>query len=225
MILTRTKTVLAAGAVFAVAALAPTAAHADTATLPTFDYSDCPALPAGLDPAAWRCEVHLASGQATFGDVTTAIPALRLTHAEGKLPDGTTGQIWGGLRSGSTVIPGTAVRLRVRYGGYADLVGNGPDPGGVYMEFALSGPLLAPGCTIGTDAAPVKTHMSRVGPTNILSTDPPVIAFTLQDSNVAMPAAQRCGPFGGLLNRRFGLPSTATVTLDAMYSYKYYDQI
>lgn len=217
----------AAGAVLAVGALGGGGARADAA-LPHFDYSDCPALPSGLDPQKWRCEVHLASGEATFGNVTVQVPALRLTHAEGKLPDGTTGQVWGGLRSGSTVIPGTHVRMRLRYGGYADLVGNGPDPGGVYFTFALRGPLLGSGCTIGTDAAPVKTHMARVGATEILSTDPPVIHFTLRDANVDIPAAQHCGPLTGLLNQRLGLPSPAgtnTMTLDATYSYKTYDQL
>lgn len=214
----------AAGAVLAVGAVGAGAARAETA-LPHFDYSDCPALPTGLDPAKWRCEVHLASGEATFGNVTVKVPALRLTHAEGKLPDGTTGQLWGGLRSGSTVIPGTRVRMRLRYGGYADLVGNGPDPGGVYFTFALRGPLLGPGCTIGTEAAPVRTHLARVGATDILSTDPPVIAFTLRDTSVAMPSTTGCGPLGGLLDRRLGLPSTATITLSAMYSYRTYDRL
>jgi hypothetical protein len=153
------------------------------------------------------------------------LPALRLTHAEGKLPDGTTGQIWGGLRSRGTAIPGTHVRMRLEYGGYADLVGNLPDPGGVYFTFALRGPLIAPGCTIGTQAAPVKTHMARVGATEILSTDPPVIAFTLQDTRVAVPSTQDCGPLGGVLDHRLGLPSTGTVTLSAMYSYQYYDKL
>jgi hypothetical protein len=224
----RSRGVLAiAGAVLAVSAFGVGSAHADGA-LPVFDYSDCPALPSGVDPSTWRCEVHLASGEATFGSVTMKIPALRLTHAEGKLPDGTTGQVWGGLRSGSTVIPGTRVRMWLRYGGYADLVGNGPDPGGVYFTFALRGPLLAPGCTIGTGAAPVRTHMARVGATEILSTDPPVIHFTLRDTNVAVPAAEHCGPLTGLLNQRLGLPSPAgtnTITLDATYSYKMYDQL
>ena len=89
-----------------------TTANAATTTttgstaIPTFDYSDCPKLPAGVDPAKWRCEVLVAQGTATIGGLTFPFDFTRVTHAEGPLPDGTPGQVFGGFRAARLPVSG-----------------------------------------------------------------------------------------------------------------------
>src|SRR5947209_13513321 len=81
-------------------------AQQSTTTIPTFDYSDCPRLPAGVDPAKWRCEVLVAQGTATVGDATLPFDFTRVTHAEGPMPDGTPGQVFGGFHAARLPVPG-----------------------------------------------------------------------------------------------------------------------
>jgi hypothetical protein len=67
--------------------------------------------------------------------------------------------------------------------------------------------------------------MSRDGATEWLSQDPPLIRFRLYDRSFALPAAGGCGPLGGLVNRRFGLPSaagTSEVYFTAYYTFRMY---
>jgi hypothetical protein len=230
----------ALGVVLAAMLMAPQPASADPTSPSEFDFSACPQLPAGLDHHTWRCEVHLATGEATVGGVNVPLGNLMITHAEGPLADGTSGQVFGALRSGVTTVPGgltgTAAGDRIpqlrlstetRYGGYADLIGNGPDPGGVYLALKLHNPLLGRSCSIGSVRDPIKTHMARVGATEVIPTDPPIRKFTLQDLAFAVPAAHGCGPLGPLVDHRFGLPSTAgnSITLHAAYTYKTYEQL
>src|SRR5262245_13625862 len=88
-------------ALVAVTVLAGTA-HAT----PTFDFSDCPAIPAGADPAQWRCEVLESTGTVRIGKLGE-LPggAMRLTFAEGQL-DGKYAQVFGALRSEPIRVPG-----------------------------------------------------------------------------------------------------------------------
>ncbi len=219
----RIHRVIGAGlvAALAVLALAAPAAAADAPPPPrVFDFSDCPALPAGLDPHAWRCEVHLAIGEITVGRVTLHGVALRLTHAEGPLPDGGSGQIFGSLRARPVSVDG--LRLQLRYAGYADLIGNGPDPGGIYLMFAVRGPGLGRDCAIGSPSDPIKTHAVRVGDTVTIPTDPPIRVFTLQDKAFTVPASTGCR--SSLVDDRFGLPSATgnSLTLHTAYTYRMY---
>jgi hypothetical protein len=224
-------TVLAAVAVATLALAGPAAAH--PSPLPTdpsaFDFSDCPTLPAGLDPTGWQCEVHLATGEVTVGRVRLHDLPLRLVHAEGPLPDGESGQIFGTLQSAPVVVPGGGaggrrLTVQLRYAGYADLIGNGPDPGGLYLMLAVRGPGLGTGCTIGTPTQPIKTHGARVGDTTTIPTDPPIRAFTLQDTAFAVPAATHCRGHERQVDDRFALPSAGgnTMTLHAEYTYRPY---
>jgi len=222
---------VAAVVVATLALAAPAAARPNP--LPTdpsaFDFSDCPTLPAGLNPAGWRCEVHLATGEITVGRVSLRNVPLRLVHAEGPLPGGESGQIFGSLQSPPVVVPrggagGHRLIVQVRYGGYADLIGNGPDPGGLYLLLAVSGPGLGTGCTIGTLSEPIKTHAVRVGDTVTIPTDPPIKVFTMQDSAFTVPAAANCHGHERQVDDRFGLPSASgnTMTLHAEYTYQLY---
>jgi hypothetical protein len=219
-------------AVVAALALAAVPAAASASAVPTspsaFDFADCPPLPAGMDPHTWRCEVHLATGSITIGRVTIPNLRLTLTHAEGPLPGGESGQSFGVLHARPVAVPGhPRMTARVRYGGYADLIGNGPDPGGLYLVLALHGPGLGPDCTIGTLADPIRTHAARVGDTTTIPTDPPIKAFTLQDKHFTVPASAGCHDRNRSVDTRFGLPSASgnEMTLNAAYTYRMYDSL
>jgi hypothetical protein len=93
----------------ALAALALTAipGTATAEPIPTFDFSDCPALPAGAGPARWRCEAFVSQGALSFGKVRgLPLYEMRMTFAEAGL-NGEFTQVFGTLRSVPTRIPGT----------------------------------------------------------------------------------------------------------------------
>ncbi|WP_326783394.1 hypothetical protein [Streptomyces sp. NBC_00151] len=219
-----------------VGAYTPSLAHAEPSSTPQYssDFSDCPALPAGADPARWRCEVHTAAPLLTIGKVDVALDPITMTHAEGQMPDGTWGQVWGAMHSTPTTVPGgltgTAAGERTRqlrlaikpeYGGRSDFY-----TGQLSLRFRLSSPLLPHGCTIGA-SAPVDFQVKRSGPSKWVSQDPPVIEFSAYDDTFTAPAAEHCGPLSGPLNRRLGLPASSgnLMTYDATYTFRTYDQL
>jgi len=226
-------TALAATVAMPVAASAATAQPGQTA-VPTFDYSDCPQLPAGVDPAKWRCEVLVGEGTATIGGAAVPFDFTRVTHAEGPMPDGAPGQVFGGFRAARLPVPG-------RQSGD----GRGPklwiqphltvppdfysQTGAMSLTFQLTGPRLGDHCTIGTTAAPVQVAAARVpGTAQWLSQDPPVITFQVLDQTFSTPRVSGCGPAAAELNRRFGLPSPSgenQLSGTAFYSFKTYDQL
>jgi hypothetical protein len=199
----------------------------------SFDFRDCPPLPAGAQPYRWRCEVLVATGRFQLGKVAVpAIAPITVTHAEGPLPDGTTGQVFGALRAERTGVPGGLLRrhgpgghnpllhlgLRTEYAGYADLV----DRSVMDVRLRLVNPLLGRRCVIGD---PLRLTLSRDGDSEWLSRNPPLIRFRLYDRGFALPAASGCGPLRGLVDRRFGLPSAAganEVYLTAYYTFRMY---
>jgi hypothetical protein len=198
--------------------------------LQAFRFGDCPALPPGADPHTWRCEVHLATAELTLGPQRIPGLVLMITHAEGPLPDGSSGQVFGAMHSLVAPVPGhgrPALGVEVRYAGYADLIGNGPDPGGMYLQVAVHGAGLGPRCVIGTTADPVKIHPMRVGDTTVVPTDPPIRLFTLADTTFAVPAATGCHGRDRVVDARFGLPSTSgnVLTLHSAYTYRMYDAL
>jgi hypothetical protein len=183
----------------------------------SFDFRDCPPLPSGAQPDRWRCEVLVATGRIQMGKVAVpAIAPITVTHAEGPLPDGTTGQVFGALRAERTDIPGGLLRrngvgghnpllhlgLRTEYAGYADLVNRSV----MDVRLRLVNPLLGRRCVIGD---PVRLTLSRDGDSEWLSRNPPLIRFRMYDRSFALPAAGGCGALRGLVDRRFGLPSAA----------------
>ncbi|MGQ4377486.1 hypothetical protein ACN6K9_008178 [Streptomyces sp. SAS_267] len=219
-----------------VGAYTPNLAHAEPSSTPQYssDFSDCPALPAGADPARWRCEVHTAAPLLTMGKVEVALAPITMTHAEGQMPDGTREQVWGAMHSTPTTVPGgltgTAAGERTRqlrltikpeYGGRSDFY-----TGQFSLRLRLSSPLLSHGCTIGA-SAPVDFQLKRSGPSKWVSQDPPVIEFSAYDDTFTAPAAEHCGPLTGPLNRRLGLPAPSgnLMTYDATYTFRTYDQL
>jgi hypothetical protein len=197
-------------------------------------FGDCPPLPGGVDPARWRCEVHTASPRLTLGDVTVSLAPITMTHAEGPMPDGGKGQVWGAMHSSPTAIPGgltgtpagdragvPGLAIQPEYGGRSDFY-----TGQLSLRFRLTGPLLPRGCTIGA-RAPVDFRLKRSGPSTWVSQDPPVIEFSAYDDTFTAPAAEYCGPLTGPLNRRLGLPAAEgnLLSYDASYTFKTYDQL
>ncbi|MEY9926730.1 hypothetical protein ABH926_001352 [Catenulispora sp. GP43] len=215
-------------------ATAAAATPTGSVAIPTFDYSDCPQLPAGVDPAKWRCEVLVAEGTATIGGAALPFDFTAVTHAEGPMPDGTPGQVFGGFHAARLPVPG-----RQSGGGHGPKLWMRPhltaapdfysQTGAMSLTFQLTGPRLGRGCSIGTDAAPVQVAAARVpGTTNWLSQNPPIITFQVLDQTFTVPEVSGCGRAAGELNRRFGLPSPSganRLSGTAFYSFKTYDQL
>ncbi|MET7303997.1 hypothetical protein [Embleya sp. NPDC005575] len=218
------------------------ASNPTAAPLPTFDFTDCPALPANANPDKWRCEVHVSTGEMRLGGLTVPLRPMTITHAEGPLPDGSTGQVFGAMHAtpspatgGLLGIPGLpeqapalGVNVETRYGGWFDFLSHGTAAGGLDVTLALSGPLLPQGCSIGTAEHPIRLTMMRKGPNEWVSKEPPILKGTLWDNTVAIPAATNCGPLGPILNHRNRLPSPGganSVTLDGLYTFKTYTQL
>ncbi|WHM40497.1 hypothetical protein [Streptomyces sp. BPTC-684] len=242
-------TVAAAVALLATAAQAPALAQGAADPAPDVfshvDYGDCPTdLPAGVDRSKWRCEVTVGYSHVKLGGISVPdMKPITLTHAEGPLPDGTSGQVFGTLRADATPVPGgllgrtadpagrnplLGLAIRPEYGGYADFLGTGTDKGALDLKFRLVSPLLGERCTIGTDARPVALHLQKDGPSTWLSKNPPLVRFNAYDQTLTVPAAADCGPLTQLVNHRFGLPAEtgeSRITYTAYYTFKTYDQL
>lgn len=223
---------LASAAVMTTAAT--TNAEEKPSPVPAFDYRDCPPLPAGVDPAEWRCEVHVAMGTLTIGDTgPIRFTITRMTHAEGRLPDGTTGQVFGGLRARAEPVPGglsgdggPPLGLRPESAGSADFL----TPGGVIeMKFHLVGPRVGRRCTLGSNTDPVRIALARVpGSAVWISQDPPIRRMEGTDTSFTVPPAAGCGSLASTIDRRFALPAPAgtnDLRVTAYYSYKTYDAL
>jgi hypothetical protein len=220
------------------------AANATAAALPTFDYRDCPTLPAGVDPAKWRCEVLVADGALNIGDIApVGVHLTAVTHAEGRMPDGSMGQVFGGFRAASAAVPGGLFGLAGA--GIPEHVGPrltlqptavGPidflsPAGAAPLSLRLSGPgkLLGADCAIGTASAPVNVALARVpGSATWVSQDPPIMKFDAADTTFAIPAVSGCEFLDPFLDRRLGLPSGSgrnKLAVTAYYSFKTYDRL
>ncbi|MGV9352468.1 hypothetical protein [Streptomyces misionensis] len=205
----------------------PSAGSASAAPpVPEAGFRDCPALPDGVDPALWRCEVHTAAPRLTMGVVSVRLAPITMTHAEGPLPDGGEGQVWGAMHTTPTALPtGTGpvrhLAIRPEYGGRSDFY-----TGRFSLRFRLLGPRLAPGCEIGA-SAPVDFRLTRSGPSTWVSQDPPLIEFSAYDDTFTAPAAEHCGPLTTVLDRRLGLPAAEgnLMTYDASYTFETYDRL
>ncbi|MEW2253936.1 hypothetical protein [Streptomyces sp. NPDC047869] len=212
------------------------AAHASPAagTRSVAGFGDCPALPEGVDPARWKCEVHTAAPKLTMGKVTMTLAPITMTHAEGPLPDGTDGGVWGAMHSAPTAVPGgltgtpagehagaLGLAIRPEYGGRSDFY-----TGQLSLRFRLLSPLLPRSCAIGA-SEPVDFQVKRSGPSKHVSQDPPVIEFSAYDDTFTAPAPEHCGPLTGPLGRRLGLPAATgnLLSYDASYTYRTYDRL
>ncbi|WP_328752724.1 hypothetical protein OHT57_44790 [Streptomyces sp. NBC_00285] len=169
-----------------------------------------------------------------MGKVTVALAPITMTHAEGPMPDGARGQVWGAMHTAPTAVPGgltgTAageyprqlrLAIKAEYGGRSDFY-----TGQFSLRFRLLSPLLAKECTIGANA-PIDFQLKRSGPSQWVSQDPPLIKFSAYDDTFAAPTAEGCGPLSAPLNRRLGLPASSgnLMAYDATYTFRTYDQL
>ncbi|MEU4766066.1 hypothetical protein AB0H12_22680 [Actinosynnema sp. NPDC023794] len=207
-----------AGAVPQQAAAVPQHAAGQPAPTPAFDFADCPAIPAGADPAQWRCEVLVSSGTIKFGDLAEqSTGAMRLTFAERRL-DGEFAQVFGALRAEPTNVPGGLLGvpghhpvlradLRVEYAGFADFLSDGDRMGVQHLKLRVVNGLLPRTCSIGDEDDPLVFQPIRTSGPDRISADPPVLRFTIEDNAFAVPPARGCGGLDRLVDKRFGLPS------------------
>ncbi|MET7621524.1 hypothetical protein [Streptomyces sp. NPDC005408] len=226
-------------ATLAGAAGAPALA-ADAPPIPSYDFSDCPDIPAGVDATRWKCEVLIATGSLTVGSRNVPeLAPMTITHAEGPLSDGSNGQVFGALRGAPSAVPGglldnaaadhnplLSLSLQPEYGGRSDFYSVGNSLGLFTMRFRVLSPLLPHSCVIGGDT-PIELRLQRTGSSQWVSKNPPVIRFDARDDAFAAPAADGCRPLGRLVNDRLGLPTTTgnAITLSAYYTFKTYDQL
>ncbi|MET9606539.1 hypothetical protein ABZZ17_15905 [Streptomyces sp. NPDC006512] len=232
---------LAAAAVLTLTGAAGASAAPAPAPAPSYDFSGCPALPSDVDPARWKCELHTASGSLRLGgrDVPALAP-MTLTFAEGPMPDGSPGQVWGSLRSAPSPVPGgllghasadrsplLGLSLQPEYGGRSDFYSVGDSMGFFTLRYRVLSPLLPRDCVIGGGDTPVEIRLKRVGDSERVSKNPPVIKYAATDTAFGVPAATGCGPMTRLVNDRLGLPAAAgnRITLAGEYTYKTYDQL
>jgi hypothetical protein len=195
------------------------AAHADP--VPTFDFSDCPQIPAGADPAQWRCEVLMSTGTFKFGSLAEQQAGnMRLVFAEG-LRDGKFAQVFGSLQASPTRVPGgllgipgsdtqnplLRMDLRIEYAGFADFESVGDKMGEQHLKIRVISPLLPGTCTIGSNQDPVKFKPIRTSGPDVISPDPTVLRFGIEDKQFSVPRARGCGALGPLVDRRFDLPA------------------
>ena len=213
------------GVVLATVGLLPGVAAA-AETIPAFTFDDCPAIPAGADPAAWRCEEMHATGTVRLGRVELPV-TLETTHAEGRPPGATaTGFIFGTLRSDPVTLPGRPrTELTLQYAGHIDFVAGPPMAEILHLKYHVDSPLTRAGCSIGTEEDPLVVVGAIVGDRVPVQEDPQVLKFTVRDDSFAVPATHGCGPARRLVDRHFGLPSTGTLELTVYFSIRTYDKV
>jgi hypothetical protein len=209
---------LLALALGAAALLGVTATAASAEPVPVFDFSECPTIPAGADPAQWRCEVLISHGTVRLGRLPELpIARIKTTFAEGQL-GGKYAQVFGALHADSIRVPGgllgvdtrnPLLRLDVRleYAGYSDFFSVGDRMGEQHLKLRVISPLLPRTCTIGTDQDPIKFRPLRTEGPTIISENPRVMRFGMRDNEFSVPRAYGCGPLRQLVERRFGVPA------------------
>ncbi|WP_151476541.1 hypothetical protein [Streptomyces albicerus] len=205
------RLVMALSALTLAASVGATAgpAHADTVVRER-GFDDCPALselPEGADPAKWRCEAMTAVGHLTLGRVDVPIERpLGITFAEGTV-DGEFRQVFGAMAATPLRVRGTPLSITPRYGGYSDFESNDERRGELALTFRIAGPGVPPGCSIGTEAAPVHLVLKETDPPRVVTPEPLVVAFGIEDNRFAAPGTSGCGWLGPVLDRALRLPS------------------
>jgi len=195
--------VVLAGVALSAAMVVPAAAD----PLPAFDFSDCPTIPAGADPAQWRCEVLISHGSVKIGRLPELeISGMRTTFAEGRR-SGEYAQVFGALRAEPVRVRGSWVRLE--YAGFADFLSVGDRLGEQHLKLSVRAPWLPRHCTIGSDEDPIVVKPVRTARTEVVSQEPLVLRFSMRDNEFAVPGADQCGPLSRVIERRFGVPAAA----------------
>ncbi|MCX4236350.1 hypothetical protein [Streptomyces ortus] len=196
-------------------------------------FQDCPALselPPGADPAKWRCEAMTATGHLRLGRLAVEIPdgrPLAITFAEGTV-DGEFRQVFGTMAAVPLHVGGTPLSITPRYGGSSDFQSNDERRGELDLTFLISGPGVPPGCSIGSGADPVHLVLLETDPPRVVTPDPLVVGFGVEDNRFAVPGTSGCGPLGLVLDKTLRLPSPAGangIALDARVSMRPYGEM
>ncbi|MDL4814546.1 hypothetical protein [Actinomadura opuntiae] len=226
---------------------------ASAGTLPSFDFSACPALPSGADPAYAQCNVAVTTGGTMqLGSIKETISSpITLTYTTGfdpvTLEEYT---IFGSFKASRfQVQPGlfgdpfvTAIYAQPQYAG-----GLNTDGGTLNLNLKVNvqNPLLGSRCYIGSNANPIALHLTP-GTTNppppntpisgtppeVVGTNPTVLKTTVVDNAFAVPKADGCGLDLGVENWAVdlyaGLPSAAghnTAIFNQYVAYKTYTEL
>ncbi|MFI2435948.1 hypothetical protein [Streptomyces sp. NPDC018693] len=204
-------------------------AHAGTAGA-DFDFAACPALtalPEGADPAAWRCEAMTADARLTLGRIDQPLAdAMTITFAEGT-DNGEYRQVFGAMTAGPTRVRGTALTITPEYGGRSDFHSDDERRGELDLTFRLGGPGVPPGCSIGTDAEPVRLVLKETVPPRVVTREPLVVGFGVADHAFTAPRTSGCGLLGPVLDAVLGLPSPAGANfldLEARVAFRAYGE-
>jgi hypothetical protein len=214
-----TRTRILAIALATAAALGVTATAASAEPLPSFDFTDCPTIPAGADPAQWRCEVLVSHGTVRFGRLPELpLTGLRTTFAEGQL-NGGYAQVFGALRAEPVRIPHTPLHLRLEYAGFTDFLSVGDRMGTQHLKLAVTSPFLPRTCTIGSDTDPIVFRPLRTAGPEVISPNPRILKFSMRDNEFAVPRAYGCGPFNRLVEHWLGVPAPAGTNDLALTTY------
>ncbi|MEV7553508.1 hypothetical protein AB0N89_28175 [Amycolatopsis sp. NPDC089917] len=203
----------AAAAALSAAALVALPGHASAAPspVPDFDFSACPAPPAGADPGTWRCEAFVSQGVLTIGERDIPLGEMRLTFSEGEV-DGKYAQVFGELRHAPARIKDAfGASMQLKYGGYSDFLSNDERRGELDIYAVLRHPLLPRECTIGTRDAPLHSVVEDdpAVPFEVISQNPTTVKFGVVDTQIAVPRTTGCGPLSPVADHLLGLPSAS----------------
>jgi hypothetical protein len=204
--------------------------------IPTFDFADCPTLPAGADPNASLCfNAVVTSGSMVLGKFTQSIDKpVKMTFADAYLPETREHKIiFGKLRSEKMlVMPGifgdpifTAVYAKPEYAGGFEFKNFQVK---MNMKIRLTNPFIGGNCLIGSDSDPIRldliTGTTNPPPPNtpitgkapvIIGSDGTTVTRSLGhvDNSFSVPGARGCaldlGLVNEIVNSQAGVPSAA----------------
>ncbi|CNE85043.1 Uncharacterised protein [Mycobacterium tuberculosis] len=232
--------VAAAGLVFSMGTAAEAAPALNPDPIPSsFDFSDCPALPAGADPQFSHCfTIVVTSGTFQIGNFNQSIDEpIRLTFAQ--TFNTTTfefGTVFGKFRAPKMLVqPGlfgdpflSAVYAQPEYAGVFEFPPSADYRIKLGLKIRLINPILGSHCTVGSDSNPIVLNFTTgttsppapntpiTGePMTPVRTDPPPVVRSAQhvENSFSVPGAKGC-LFGGgvadwLVNQIGGFPSAA----------------
>ncbi|WP_019630063.1 hypothetical protein [Actinomadura atramentaria] len=211
-------------------------AHSDP--MPTsFDFSDCPALPAGT--LNGLCiNLVVTSGSVQVGNVDYSISSPVAFTWNNYYDRILRKQVYsfGGIDAADVQLPSSVfggsvtgpVYARLEYAGGIGMPNGGSGSVDIGLKVKLINPALGDDCYIGSDGSPISLHMttgttnppppntpiSGSLPVSVTSPDPSygVYSITEVDNAFAVDGASGCGTGGALdtaVNQAVGLPSAA----------------
>ncbi|MGW5412558.1 hypothetical protein [Actinomadura geliboluensis] len=218
--------------------LASPASAANPDPIPSsFDFSDCPPLPAGASPNYSQCWVGVVtSGTFKVGNFDQTIEKpIKITWATTfNTSTFETKNIFGGLDAEKMLVqPGlfgdpflSAVYAKVEYAGAFEMPVSSDMKINLGVKVRLINPILGSNCTVGTNSNPIMLNLTTgttsppppntpiTGePATIAQENPPVLQAKHVGNSFAVPGAKGC-LFGGgvadwLVNQIGGFPSPA----------------